>query len=133
MLEIETMEAADEFVVELLTADDEPLLDAAGKRCTITVFGPGSKAYAAAQAARTQRLMARMQAKGKTKLTPEEQLADNAQFLAACTKSLGNFTYRSSSTDFEGLYANSRLGYIAEQVGKAIGDWANFTPGSATS
>lgn len=134
LFEITTIAARDEFTVELLNADESPLFNAAGVRLSITVVGPGSKEYAAAQAARNARLMDRMAKRGaKTRLTAEEQETEAAMFLAACTKSFNGWAYQGDQRAFEACYRDRSLGFIADQVQRAIGDWANFSTGSATS
>ena len=134
LFEITSIAARDEFTVELLNADESPLSNAAGVRLSITVFGPGSKEYAAAQAARNARLMERMAKRGaKTRLTAEEQEAEAALFLAACTKSFNGWAYKSDPRAFEDCYRDRKLGFIADQVQRAIGDWANFSTSSVTS
>ncbi len=127
--EITSLAANDTFSLELLNANDEPLLDTDGNPLSVTIYGPGSKVYAKAQAARTQRLMDRMAKRGKVKLSAEEQQRENAEFLAACTVSFNGWTYQGKADReaIEAAYNDPTIGFIAEQVNKAIGDWANFT------
>lgn len=129
MFEITNLAAKDTFTLELLSANDEPLLDKDGKPLSVTVYGPGSKAYQKANAARTQRLLDAMAKKGKQKLNAEEQVRENAAFLAACTVSFNGWAYKGDATAFEAAYADPSIGFIADQVSKAINDWANFTNG----
>lgn len=135
MFEITTLAAKDTFVLELLNANDEPLKDAEGKPLSVTVYGPGSKAYTKAQAARTQRMLDRMAKKGKVKLNAQEQTEENAEFLAACTDSFNGWQYKGAAdaAAIEAAYKDPTIGFIADQVGKAIGDWANFMNSSANS
>jgi hypothetical protein len=100
---------------------------------SITVFGPGSKQFAKAQALRTQRLMDRMAKKGKGKLTAEEQASERADFLAACTVSFNGFDYHGDAAAFCDAYADTSLGWLTDQVERFIGDWGNFSTGSAKS
>ena len=135
MFEITTLAAKDTFTLDLLNANDDPLLDSDGKTLSITVYGPGSKAFTKAQAARTQRLMDRMAKKGKVKLNAEEQTRENADFLAACTVSFNGWAYQGKN-DADAIlaaYGDPTIGFIAEQVNKAISDWANFTSSSPKS
>ena len=127
--EITSLAAKDTFTLELLNADDEPLRDTDGNALSVTIYGPGSKVYAKAQAARTQRLMDRMAKRGKVKLSAEEQQRENAEFLAACTVSFNGWAYQGKADQeaIEAAYNDPSIGFIAEQVNKAIGDWANFT------
>lgn len=134
-----TKKAAIETKTVLLTEGDEsPLLDEKGNQLSITVYGPGSKAYQAAQAKRTNRALDRLKKKGKIDQTAEDAARENAEFLAACTISFNGFSYptdpKSEGFDmFLAAYQDGRLGYIRDQVGAFVGDWANFTPGSAKS
>jgi hypothetical protein len=132
MFDISKLAAKDTFVLELSGPNDEPLKSEDGKALSINIYGPGSKPYARAQAVRTQRMVDRMGRKGKTKISPEEQVQENAEFLAACTVSFNNFDYKGGA-DFAAAYADASLGWMAEQVAAAIGDWKNFSAGSATS
>jgi hypothetical protein len=135
MFEITSIAAKDTFDVELLSPSDEPLKDAAGNPISVTVYGPGSKAYHRAVAERNQRLMARLKRKNKTTLTQEEQLAENAEFLATCTASFNGWGYQGKS-DREAMiaaYSDHTIGFIADQISKAVVDWANFTSSSPKS
>jgi hypothetical protein len=129
MFEITTLAAKDTFTLDLVSASDEPLIDADGKRLSVTVYGPGSKTYQKANAERTQRMIDRMAKRGKVKLSAEEQQRENAAFLAACTVSFNGWAYRGDNTAFEAAYSDPAIGFIADQVAKAVGDWANFSNG----
>jgi hypothetical protein len=129
MFEITNLAAKDTFTLELQNANEEPLQDKDGKPLSVTVYGPGSKAYQKANAARTQRLMDLMAKKGKVKLNAEDQAKENASFLAACTVSFNGWAYKGDASAFEAAYSDPSIGFIADQVAKAIGDWANFTNG----
>jgi hypothetical protein len=135
MFEITILAAKDTFTLELLNADDTPLVGADGAPLSITVYGPGSKAYAAAQAARNQRMLDRVAKKGKTKLSAEEQTAENVNFLAACTVSFNGWGYhgQADAQAIAAAYADTKLGFISDQVSRAVNDWANFTSSSSTS
>lgn len=133
MFEITSLAAKDTFTLDLVNANDEPLADADGKRLSVTVYGPGSKAYQRANAERTQRLMKRMQRKGKLEMSAEEQTRENASFLASCTVSFNGWAYKGDAQAFEAAYADPSIGFIADQVSKAIGDWANFSTSAGSA
>ncbi len=135
MFEITDLAAKDTFTLELLSPSDEPLKDASGKPLSVTVYGPGSKVYAKAQAARTQRLIDLMAKKGRVKIKAEEQAEENAEFLAACTVSFNGWSYKggTDAAAIQAAYKDTSIGFIADQVTKAIGDWSNFTNSSLTS
>ena len=77
----------------------------------------------------------RMAKKGKVKLNAQEQTEENAEFLAACTDSFNGWQYKGSAdaAAIEAAYKDPTIGFIADQVGKAIGDGANFMNSSANS
>jgi len=130
--------AADTAVIKLMNGDDTPLLDDAGKRLTVTVYGPGSEQYAEAQQRKQNRIVARLRKKGKVDASATEIAAENAEFLAACTVSFDGWTYPpagnvSQQEIFRAAYADPKLGFIRDQVFAFIGEWENFTGNSATS
>jgi len=127
MFEITSIAAKDTFTLDLVGPNDAPLKDDAGKPLSVTIYGPGSKPHQRAQAVRTQRLMDVMAKRGKVKLSAEDQLRENATFLAACTVSFNGWEYKGSADAFEAAYADPAIGFIADQVSKAVSDWANFT------
>lgn len=124
-------------VLELRDADDQPMIGDDGKPMTITGYGPGSKQYAKAQAARHNRMVEKLKRKGgKTTQTAAEIAQEAAEFLAGCTKEF------SSNIELDGLagdalhkavYADISIGFIADQFGKWLVEWANFSKPSTTS
>lgn len=130
-LDISKKAVKDTCDVLLDDASGEPLYDDEGNRCSITIYGPGTREYARAQSRRNQHLIERMQAKGRK---VDRTAEDNAEFLAEITVSFNNFTYKSMSghEQHKACYLDGGIGYIAEQVSRACGDWANFTDRSAT-
>lgn len=118
-------------VLHLRSADDELMYadEKETKPIEIVVYGPGSKQFAKAQAAQSNKLMELMRKKGKTQRSPQEAAEDQAEFLAACTKEFRNIEYEGLEGHalFKAVYADLSLGFIADQVNKYLGDWANFT------
>jgi hypothetical protein len=136
MFDITTLAATDTSTVELVGGDDSPLFDDKGKRLSITVYGPGSKVYQRAQARQQNQLMDKIKKRGKMDQSAEEKLAEQADFLAACTVSFNGFTYPPAegiegADHFRKAYADPSIGFIAAQVAAHINDWANFTKSSA--
>jgi len=119
--------------LELLEANDDPMLGDDGKPMTITMYGPGSKTYAKAQAAQQNRMIDKLKRKGKTDQTAEAKGAEAAEFLASCTKEFSaNIEYDGLEGDalFRAVYADTSIGFISDQIAKFIGDWSSFTKGS---
>lgn len=129
LFEITSIAARDSFIILLNNANDEPLKNLDGDRLSISVYGPGSKPYAKATATRTQRMLDRMAKKGRVKLKAEEQVEEAAEFLAAVTISFNDWAYK-GGTDANAIlaaYKDPTIGFIADQVQTAVGDWANFS------
>lgn len=135
MLEITTLAAKDTFTLFLRHPNKKPIKDAAGEPVSVTVYGPGSKEYNGAIAERNQRLIARMQSDSNTPLSAEEQTLENAKFLASCTVSFNGWAYLGNSdrAAMVAAYSDHKIGYIADQISKAVVDWANFTTSSSES
>ena len=138
MFDITTLAATETSIVELVGGDDAPLYDDKGKRLTITVYGPGTKVYQRAQQRQQNQLMDKIKKRGKMDQSAEEKLAEQADFLAACTVSFNGFAYPPADglegqELFRKAYADPSIGFIAAQVAAHINDWANFTKSSAES
>lgn len=121
--------------IELVGADEQPMKTDSGAALTVTVYGPGSKTYARAQAAQQNRMMDRLKRKGKADQTVEEQIEEKARFLTDVTKSMENVEYDGLEGPalYKAVYSDISVGFIADQVAKTLGDWANFSKGSATN
>ncbi len=138
MFDITKLAATETSIVELVGGDDAPLYDDKGKRLSITVYGPGTKVYQRAQQRQQNQLMDKIKKRGKMDQTAEEKLAEQADFLAACTVSFNGFAYPPADglegqDLFRKAYADPSIGFIASQVAAYINDWANFTNSSAES
>lgn len=134
--DVSTIEIADTCDVEILhPKSSAPLEGDDGKVCTITIHGPGSKAFAAAKARNNLRFVERLKRKGKQEADPEEDAANTAAFLASITVSLNNFSYKGgdprSADTFRALYADPAMGWLTELVNGEAGDWARFTTSSS--
>lgn len=114
----------------------EQLIGEGGKLCSVTVHGPGTKPFLAAQASHNTKLAKRYRAKGNVDSTPEQELSDKAAFLTAITVSFNNFSYNDmpdGEDAFRACYMDAGLGWLTKQVNEGAGDWSNFTAGSSTS
>lgn len=136
-MDITTIAAGETFDVEIMDPrTGEPLLGEDNKPCSVTVYGPGSKPFAAARSRASNRTMKRMRQRGKIETTPEEDLAATASFLTEITKSFNNFDYKAMENGpdaFRALYSDTTLGWLTEQVNAGAGDWANFTKAASSS
>lgn len=137
MFDITTQAVADTAPIHLKGANGDYLYFD-GKPVRIIIYGPGSQQYAEVEARQTNRAVKRMQDNdGKVSVAPPEQRdAEQAKDLAAITVALENLSYppagdRQGAELFEALYADKKLGFIGQQVLKAVRDWGNFMPGSA--
>ena len=122
-------------ILALLGPDDAPLMGEDQQPMTVTVYGPGSKQYARAQAAQQNRMIDKLKRKGKADQSAEEKAREQAEFLAGCTKEFSaNIQYEELKGEalHKAVYADTSIGFIAEQVGKHLGEWANFKKGSPT-
>lgn len=115
-------------------AKGDPIIDG-GKEVAVNLYGPGSKQFAKAKNAQSNRIVDKFKSKGKTEQTPEQSAKEVASFLAECTESFENLEYDelTGTALAEAVYADQTLGFIADQVNKYIGDWANFLPPSKKS
>jgi hypothetical protein len=132
-VDIRTFAVEETSILELVGADESPLVGEDGQRMTVTLYGPGSKPYAKAQAAQSNRMLDRLKKKGRADQSAEEKAREQAEFLAGCTKEFSaNIEYESLKGEalFRAVYADASIGFIAEQVGKHIGEWGNFSKGS---
>lgn len=136
MADIRRFAVEETSVLELLKPDDTPMLDEHGAKMTITIYGPGSRPYAKAQAANSNRMIDKLKKKGRTEQSAEDKAREQAEFLAACTKEFSaNIEYDGLQGEalFKAVYTDPTLGFIAEQVNKHLGDWANFQKPSTAS
>jgi len=120
---------------ELLYADKERT-----KPLQIVIWGPGSSAFGVVESRQSARAVKRMQDNdGKVTAAPfEDRLRDSAEDLAALTIEFVNFAYppkpdARGAELFTAVYADQKLGFIAKQVTKFLGDWGNFKSGSPAS
>ncbi len=102
---------------------------------TVTLYGPGTAQHQAASAARQQRLMDRLATGKAGQISVEAQNKEQAAFLAACTHSISGWDYKGGTDQaaITAAYLDHGIGWIADQVGKALGSWANFLPEPLTA
>jgi hypothetical protein len=123
--------------LHLRDATDELMYtdDAKTQAIAVNLYGPASKQYAKAQAEQNNRIVAKLKRKGKFDQSADQSAAERVEFLADCTASFENLDYDAlTGPDLaRAVYGDQTLGFIADQVAKHIGDWANFTSSSAKS
>lgn len=129
MNDIRKYSVAETSVLHLRDAEEELMFDDKDQPVTVTLFGPGSKAYAKAQAAQSNRVIDKIKRKGKTNQSAEEQAQEKAEFLAACTHSMQNVDYEELQGEalYKAVYSDISIGFIADQVAKHLGEWGNFS------
>lgn len=131
MFNLKTLAIAHTADMEVRDAAGEIQRDAAGKALTITLYGPGSKQYQKAKHAAEQRnnnrVMARMQGSDE-KLTADDKIAEQAEFLAGCTASFNGVEIEGCAgfEMFKEAYSDIEIGHIAEDAQKFIASRANF-------
>lgn len=131
--------AAEQATIPLKDGDDSPLLDDKGNPLSVTVYGPGSKAYRAADTQRERKRLERMRKNNmRIESLADTNVEDQAEFLAACTVSFNGFDYPpakgSAGFDlFKAAYMDPTLGFIRDHLFGEITDWSHFTKGSARS
>jgi len=135
MLNIKSHAVQETGTLHLRDAEGNPLYEG-GKKVTITLHSPGSKAYGRAKAAQNNRIVNRLKKKGRIEQTAEERLAEQAEFLAEVTASFDNFRYDenlSGQDEFKAAYSDPSIGFIVDQVAEFLGEWGNFTKASTTN
>lgn len=118
--------------IELKDVNDEVMKDDSGKVMKITVYGPGSKQYAAAESKRLAAMLATFGKKSKAN-APKETQETKAEFLAECTVAFENIEYDGLKGRelYMAVYRDRSLGFVTQQVENCINDWANFTQPAA--
>lgn len=136
-MDIRTLAVKETTVLHLRGADNELLYNDAAKKqpVTVTLYSPGTKPYAKAQAAQQNRTMEKLKKKGKSDQTADEKIEETALFLATCTHSMENIEYDKleGAALFKAVYGDRTIGFIADQVNTHLGDWANFTGAAQTN
>jgi hypothetical protein len=101
----------------------------------VTVYGPGSKEFQAAQTKVNNRAIARLQKRGKIEQSPEGKLKEQAEYLADITASFQNLDY-DGKTGRElalAVYSDPSIGFVADQVAEHVKEWGNFSQTSSTT
>lgn len=122
--------------IAIKNADGSPMLDEANKPVTATCFGPGSKVWQVADAARRRKQVRRTrEANGKFEAAFDNEVEDTIEFLCAVTKRFNNLEYPEVTGDADtvrAVYSDPLLGYIRDQQDANLKSWENFMQASAT-
>ena len=131
MFDVSKLAVSATSIIELEDPNGEPLINDNGEVISVTVYGPGSKQFQKASGVRNRAVLDYIR-KGGKKMKDDEQRELDAEFLASCTVSFNGFVYKDLTgvEMFKAAYLDPSIGFISEQVNKAIGDWSNFTQGS---
>lgn len=132
--DIAELAAQDTQAIRIVAPGGKPLLAEDGATpATITIYGPGSRQQAQAQADRNARILRMARKNPSARLSPEDEAQETSVFLADLTVSLNGFTYKGGAdrAAIEAMFADRKLGWLADLVSKEAGDWANFLPQSA--
>ncbi|MGH6746593.1 hypothetical protein [Novosphingobium sp.] len=126
---------ADVSDLPVKNADGSPFLDPETKApITATVFGPGSKIWQVADAARRRKAVKRSrEANGKFEAALDNETEDEIEFLCAITKSFNGLEYPGANGDKEtvaAVYNDHHLGYIRDHMGVDTKSWENFMKAS---
>ncbi len=135
MLKISSLAVAETAAIHLKGPTGELLYGDAErtKPVRIIVFSPGSAAFDALESRQSARTVKRLKANDGeiVAIGAEDRRRDTAEDLATITAAFENFEHDDPSLSgyelFKAVYADPRLGFIAKQVSKFIGDWGNFT------
>lgn len=148
MFNIATLAVATTAALHLKSASGELLFADTARKLPIRihVHGPGSAAYGVVESRQSTRALKRMDDNdGKVvAASPEERAKAVAEDLASITLSFENFEYRPEGAAkdspsltgeelYRAVYSDQRLGFIAKQVSKFVGDWGNFSAASTTA
>lgn len=135
MLNIRSKAVMAMITFQLCDADDSPLFQDDGVTpVNITVHGPGSKVFLTAQQSKSDKVLAKVMKGKEAKLSMEEASASQIDFLTAITESMDvDYDGLEGRAKFRAVYADTTLGFIADQVNKKVGDWGNFKAQSATN
>lgn len=142
MFDITKKRATETAKIKLKNGDQTHLKDESGKFLTATIYGPGSKVWADAQAEMQRKRTERVkEAEGNITAALEGGEADQNEFLATVTVEWGGWEYPcpdkagwpSSREMFLACYSDKALGFIRDQLWSEANSWGSFTSGSAKS
>jgi hypothetical protein len=116
--------------------DGSPMMDETGNPVTATVFGPGTKVWQMADAARRRKAVKRTrEANGKLEAAFDNEAEDALEFLCTITKRFNNLEYPGAEGDkatVRAVYSDPLLGFIRDHMEADTRSWENFMQASRT-
>lgn len=136
--DISKKRAADTADIKLKNADGSIMTDDGGKALTVTVYGPASPQWAAANADLNRKRAKKLQdGGGKIAAALDDAVAEQITFLCAVTVGFSEEITHPEAKNRADLprviYADEKLGFIRDQVFNDANTWEAFTGGSATA
>lgn len=129
-----TKQVAEVADLPIKNPDGSPMLDEQGAPVTATVFGPGTKIWQVANAARRRKGVKRTrEANGKTEAYFDNEEEDIVDFLCAVTKRFNNLEYpeiRGDKETVRAIYEAPLLGFIRDHMEADTKNWENFMKAS---
>lgn len=117
-------------------ADGSPMIDEDnGKPVTATVFGPGTKIWQTANAAKQRKAIKRSrEANGKFEATVDFKEEDTVDFLCAITKRFNGIEHedehgnkvQGDRENVRAIYTDPLLGFIRDHMDTDASNWENF-------
>ena len=136
--DITTKRAADTADIKLKNGDGSIMVDPEGNALSVTICGPASSAWSAANAEMNRRRAKKLQdGGGRIAAALDDATADQITFLCAVTvKFNGDISHPDAKNKGDlarAIYSDEKLGFIREHVFAEANSWEAFTKGSATS
>lgn len=130
-LKIMNHRVADVCDLPVKNADGSPFRDPdTGNPITATVFGPGTKIWQVADAAKRRKAIKRSrEANGKFEAALDFETEDTIEFLCAVTKRFNGIEIDDVHGDAEtvrAVYSDPLLGYIRDHMEVDTKNWENF-------
>jgi hypothetical protein len=134
-LNITKFRVADVCDLPVKNADGSPLRDPdTGAIITATVFGPGTKIWQVADAAKRRKAIKRSrEANGKFEAALDFEEEDTVEFLCAITKRFNGIEIDGAQGDQEtvrAVYTDPLLGFIRDHMEADSRNWENFMKAS---
>ncbi|EJL21893.1 hypothetical protein [Novosphingobium sp. AP12] len=134
-LNITSKRVADVSDLPIKNADGVPLRDPdTGAPVTATVFGPGTKIWQVADAAKRRKAIKRSrEANGKFEAALDNEAEDTVEFLCAITKRFNNLEFddvHGEKDTVHAVYSDPLLGFIRDHMEADTKNWENFMKAS---